>query len=386
MNYLNRSTILDQYQTGFREFHSTQSALFKLTDDICVGKDRKLATLLLQFEFSKAFDTISPSKLLTKLRNLGFSGLVLSGFWSISVRIFTILNICILWYNLGVPQNRPLALSFSAFTSMVLRTALASPGHWLLLCRWLRNIHPGASYQIWYWNGCQAALWLCSNGYSVGGAQSPDIIFGTAHTIKFFKDLQTPKITINNTRDRTEFFNEIISLGVILENTLSCKAEVNRVTKRVNKALYGIPHLNYCSIVYHDASFTLRKSLQWLANEGIRYIFGLRRDAHITPYRRELGWLRSDSRRDYFALLILYRILRMRKLPMLIPFFATFRPDRSRGMRKDLEIGSAVSAASNVFQIRFAKMWNSIPSFIRNQPSYSGFKKGIKQYLTNLDI
>ena len=96
MNYLNRSTILDQYQTGFREFHSTQSALFKLTDDICVGKDRKLATLLLQFEFSKAFDTISPSKLLTKLRNLGFSGLVLSGFWSISVRIFTILNICIL--------------------------------------------------------------------------------------------------------------------------------------------------------------------------------------------------------------------------------------------------------------------------------------------------
>ena len=62
MAYLTRSKILDTFQTGFRKYHSSQSALRKLTDDIRIGKDRKFATLLLPFHFSKEFETISPSK------------------------------------------------------------------------------------------------------------------------------------------------------------------------------------------------------------------------------------------------------------------------------------------------------------------------------------
>ena len=64
MAYLNRSKILDRNQTGFKKYHSTQSALLKLADDIRIGKSKKLATLILQFDFSKAFGTISPSQLL----------------------------------------------------------------------------------------------------------------------------------------------------------------------------------------------------------------------------------------------------------------------------------------------------------------------------------
>ena len=63
VNFLNKSKILNEFQTGFRKHHSTQTVLLKLTDDIRMGKDKKLATLLLQFDFSKAFDNDSPSKL-----------------------------------------------------------------------------------------------------------------------------------------------------------------------------------------------------------------------------------------------------------------------------------------------------------------------------------
>ena len=38
-----------------------------------MGINRKKVTLFLLFDFSKAFDTISPTKLLSKLRQLGFS-------------------------------------------------------------------------------------------------------------------------------------------------------------------------------------------------------------------------------------------------------------------------------------------------------------------------
>ena len=74
--------------------------------------------------------------------------------------------------------------------------------------------------------------------------------------------------------------------------------------------------------------------------------------------------MRSDFRRNYFALLILYRIVRIRDAPILLPFFMPFRSDRTNsGVRKELEIGSATS---NAFQTRFAKIWNFIPSFIRD--------------------
>ena len=73
MGFLEEGSLLDTLQTGFRKFSSTQTALVKLTDNIRKGIDRKLVTFLFLFDFSKAFDTIPPSKLLVKLRNIRFS-------------------------------------------------------------------------------------------------------------------------------------------------------------------------------------------------------------------------------------------------------------------------------------------------------------------------
>ena len=72
-SFLKNSNLLDPLQTGFRQFSSTETALIKLTDDIRRGVENKLVTFLLQFDFSKVFDSISPSKLLTKLIDMGFS-------------------------------------------------------------------------------------------------------------------------------------------------------------------------------------------------------------------------------------------------------------------------------------------------------------------------
>ena len=73
MEHLETTRTLDPKQTGFRRFNSTQTALLKLTDDIRTGMDKKLMTILLLFDFSKAFDTILPFRLLEKIRLMGFS-------------------------------------------------------------------------------------------------------------------------------------------------------------------------------------------------------------------------------------------------------------------------------------------------------------------------
>ena len=71
--YLEKSGLRDLIQTGFCKYNSTVTALIELTNDIRMGIDKKIVTFLLLFDFRRAFDAISPSRLLVKL-NLGFSG------------------------------------------------------------------------------------------------------------------------------------------------------------------------------------------------------------------------------------------------------------------------------------------------------------------------
>ena len=71
--YLVSRLLLNSLQTGFRSEHSTQTALLKLTHEIRLGINRKRVTLLLPFDFSKAFDSVCHVKLLQKLLVHGFS-------------------------------------------------------------------------------------------------------------------------------------------------------------------------------------------------------------------------------------------------------------------------------------------------------------------------
>ena len=71
LKFLEEDSLLDSLQTGFRKLHSTQTAILKLTEDIRMGIERNMVTYLLMFDFSKAFDTIPPSKLLAKLEEYG---------------------------------------------------------------------------------------------------------------------------------------------------------------------------------------------------------------------------------------------------------------------------------------------------------------------------
>ena len=57
-----------------------------------MGRDKKLVTILLQFDFSKAFDTVLPSKLLHKLIDLGFSKSALLWVHSTSLADLSVLS------------------------------------------------------------------------------------------------------------------------------------------------------------------------------------------------------------------------------------------------------------------------------------------------------
>ena len=65
--------LFDSYPSGYRKGHSTQSVQIKLSDDIRAGIDHKHVTMLLLFDFSKAFDIVCHVTLLRQLGAAGFS-------------------------------------------------------------------------------------------------------------------------------------------------------------------------------------------------------------------------------------------------------------------------------------------------------------------------
>ena len=68
-----------------------------------------------------------------------------------------------------------------------------------------------------------------------------------------------------------------------------------------------------CSISSNTYSDLWKRNLwlkvERLMNAGIRFIYNLRRDTHISPYRLELEWLRACDRRKYFQGCFTFRIL-----------------------------------------------------------------------------
>ena len=117
------------------------------------------------------------------------------------------------------------------------------------------------------------------------------------------------------------YVDEAGNLGVMLSSSLLWGYQVRHVSRKVHFSIHKLkfhrnvlsrdlratlitslifPILDYCFLVYHVLTNELDLRLQRLINCGIRFVYDLCKDVHITPYRRQLGWLSVQDRRNYF--------------------------------------------------------------------------------------
>ena len=66
LRHINDNSLLHEFQSGFREQHSTTSSLLKIVDDLTYNLSSNKLSLLILLDFSKAFDSVN-STLLNKL-------------------------------------------------------------------------------------------------------------------------------------------------------------------------------------------------------------------------------------------------------------------------------------------------------------------------------
>ena len=72
-HHLTLNNLYEQFQSGFRPLHSTESELVKITNDLLLAADSGLLTILIVLDLSVAFDAISNAILLNRLISSGIS-------------------------------------------------------------------------------------------------------------------------------------------------------------------------------------------------------------------------------------------------------------------------------------------------------------------------
>ncbi len=82
-SFLLRNDIYEEFQSGFRPRHSTETALVKITNDLLLASDKGCISLQVLLDLSAAFDTIDHDILIDRLQNYtGIQGQALRWFRS----------------------------------------------------------------------------------------------------------------------------------------------------------------------------------------------------------------------------------------------------------------------------------------------------------------
>ncbi len=83
MFLLRENGICEDFQSGFRSYHSPETVLIRVTNDLLLSSDRGCISLLVLLDLSAVFDTIGHNILLIRLENnIGISGSALEWFKS----------------------------------------------------------------------------------------------------------------------------------------------------------------------------------------------------------------------------------------------------------------------------------------------------------------
>ena len=82
-DHLHHNELFEEFQSGFRAHHSTETALVKVTNDILMASDNGLVSVLVLLDLSAAFDTVDHNILLERLEYfVGIKGTALDWFKS----------------------------------------------------------------------------------------------------------------------------------------------------------------------------------------------------------------------------------------------------------------------------------------------------------------
>ena len=337
-DYLYDCNLLCPNQSGFRNRHSTTSALIKISNDILKAMDDSKFTSLVLLDFAKAFDTVNHSLLLAKLHAIGVDELSVNWFRCYLTgrkQCVRVANNTSSYLDVisGVPQGSILGpILFSVFINDLPERVRNCYPH-----LFADDVQTSKSFTS---DNAAVALselnadlnnindWSSDNGLSLNVDKCQHIIIGS----QLFQNnpinniCHYNSVSINNIKLKT--YQHVRNLGVIFDQHLSwqvhltsqCRLALQRLrylykfknvlsknTKRKLSSSLIIPLLDYSDSVYFNAANTLLNLVQRVQNACVRFILNIKKRQSVRSYIKSIKWIIMEKRRSLHSLLLTAR-------------------------------------------------------------------------------
>uniref|UniRef100_A0A8D8VZT8 Uncharacterized protein n=1 Tax=Cacopsylla melanoneura TaxID=428564 RepID=A0A8D8VZT8_9HEMI len=149
-------------------------------------------------------------------------------------------------------------------------------------------------------------------------------------------------------------------------------------SKKLLVKSYILPLFEYCSPLLNNITQEQADSLQRAQNACIRFIYGVKKWEHITPYYNRAQLLRIEIRRKILTLSTLFKILSSQSPPYLYNKYQFRSTISSRVTRShDLLLHKPrhfTDSYAKSFFISSIDLWNSLPFSILNSLSFISFR------------
>lgn len=414
--YLADNNLLEDYQSAYRKFHSTETALLKVQSDILCALGQKKGVILILLDLSAAFDTVDHHILMSTLEHLGLRGTTYDWFKSYLTGRHQKISINgkdsdPKMLECGVPQGSVLGpILFTLYTRSLgaLLQQYNIDYHFYADDTQIYSVfQPRDEYDITrtveHMEKVAALIhsWMCANKLMMNDQKTEVLVI---HPVRTHPIIQ-PVIKIGQTEITPA--KSIRNLGVIMDDNAKMELHIKQICSSAFFQLYKIgkirshltkpalerlvhalitSKLDYCNSLLYGLPQSQIQHLQRVQNTAARLITGSRKHEHITPVLKTLHWLPVTQRIKYKIFLLTFKCLHglapIYLQELIVPYQPT-RCLRSSGSNL-LSVPKSKSKSSyhdRAFAIAAPALWNTLPDSMRQVEELTTFKRMLKTYL-----
>lgn len=413
-NYLSNNRLHATMQSAYRPYHSVETALLKMQNDVLATLDVRKEAMLVLLDFSAAFDCLDHAKLLRRLAaRYGIRDKVhqwLTSYLSGRTQSVAIDNVSSdpVRLNCGVPQGSVAGPLLFILFSGPLQDIIESHGIKCVVyaddTQLLITFYPkDRELALSKLEACIADIkaWCVQNDLVLNDGKTEMIYFSS----KFgAQSSWSPELKIGGSVIKPS--SHARNLGATMDSSLTMSQHVDNVCRG---ALAGIrkigqirDYLNQDSTARLVHAFVTSKldacnsllynlldrditKIQHVQNTAARLVLRASRRQHITPILRQLHWLPIEQRTKYKILLLVFKIF-CGMSPVFIADLVNIRT-RSRFVKHSQERLLIKPMTQNQFYgersfaFAAAELWNNLPNNIRESSSVGIFKSRLKTHL-----